>query len=178
MKVLVHICCGPCSIHPFEKLAEEGHEVVGYWYNPNIHPYVEYKKRLMSLKNLQELHGFEIYYNESYDLEEHLKAIMSDLGHRCRKCYKFRLLESASYAREHDFDAFTTTLLVSPYQKQEWIIEIGKSLEATLGIRFLPIDFTPGFREGKQKAYDMGLYMQKYCGCIFSERERYEKRRK
>ncbi len=178
MNILVHICCGPCSVYPFEKLAEEGHQLTGYWYNPNIQPYKEYKARLVSLKNLEKVREFDMVYNDSYDLERYLNAVMPDLENRCRYCYELRLTETAKHASENGFDAFTTTLLVSPYQKHVWIREVGAELESRFGVKFLPVDFTPGYREGKQKAYDMGQYMQKYCGCIFSERDRYEKKRK
>ncbi len=178
MKVLVHICCGPCAVYPFAQLIREGHKPTGFWYNPNIHPYKEYRRRLNALKEFEKLSGFDIVYADSYDLEEYLSSVMIDLKRRCLHCYDLRLSKAAEYARENGFEAFTTTLLVSPYQNQVYINEIGNMLERKLGVKFIGIDFTPGFRDGKQRAYDMGLYMQKYCGCIFSERERYEKKRK
>jgi predicted adenine nucleotide alpha hydrolase (AANH) superfamily ATPase len=177
MRILIHICCAPCSVYPFDKLAEEGHQLTGYWYNPNIHPYKEYRERLDSLKELEKIKGFEIVYDDRYELEKYLEAVMPDLENRCRHCYELRLTETAKYASENDYDAFTSTLFVSPYQNQALIREVGAAMEREFGVKFLDIDFTPGFRDGKQKAYDMGLYMQKYCGCIFSEKERYEKRR-
>jgi len=177
MKILIHICCGPCSVYPFEKLIAERNQVTGYWYNPNIHPYKEYRERLESLKKFQKIAGLEIEYYDSYDLEKYLQNVMPDLDHRCMHCYDLRLSQTAAYASENGFDAFSTTLLVSPYQNQDWIREVGEGLAEKNGVEFLDIDFRPGYREGKQKAYDMGLYMQKYCGCIFSERERYEKKK-
>ncbi|MFH1893224.1 MAG: epoxyqueuosine reductase QueH [Candidatus Zixiibacteriota bacterium] len=177
MNILVHICCGPCAVHPFEKLIDEGHRVAGYWYNPNIHPYREYKERLESLKKLESLTRFEMIYFDSYDLEKYLESVMPDLDRRCMHCYDLRLMQTATYAEENGFDAFSSTLLVSPYQDQDWIREVGAAVQEKTGVKFLDIDFTPGFRDGKQKAYDMGLYIQKYCGCIFSERERYEKKK-
>jgi len=156
---------------------EEGHELVGYWYNPNIHPYKEYKERLKALKELEKLRDFEIVYNDSYDLEKYLEYVMPDLEHRCLHCYELRLAQTAIYAKEEGFDAFTTTLFVSPYQNQQWLRDVGSRIREQYGVEFLDIDFTPGYRDGKQKAYDMGLYMQKYCGCIFSERDRYLKKK-
>ena len=178
MKILLHICCGPCAVYPFEKLISEGHEVTGYWYNPNIHPCKEYKARLSSLKEFQKLKGYDIVYLDSYGLVEYLQKVMPDLDHRCIHCYDLRLTQTAMYAKENGFDAFASTLFVSPYQNQDWMRDVGFRIQDSLGVKFLDIDFTPGFREGKQKAYDMGLYMQKYCGCIFSEMERYCKKKR
>jgi len=178
MNVLVHICCGPCAMHPFAELVRQGHKPVGFWYNPNIQPLKEYKARLESLRKFERESGFDIEYDDTYDLEGHLRAILSDLPRRCIQCYRMRLSRTAEYAREHGFEAFTTTLLVSPYQDREAIIEIGGELEVETGVKFLGIDFSDGFYDGKQRAYDLDLYMQKYCGCVFSEKERYEKRKR
>jgi len=165
-------------VHPFEELARSGHEPTGFWYNPNIHPYKEYRQRLDALRKFEKTSGLSIVYVDSYDLEEHLKRVMTDLERRCWHCFDLRLSKTAEYARDNGFDAFTTTLLVSPYQNHEFIMDVGNKLEQKYGVRFYGVDFSPGFRGGKQKAYGMGLYMQKYCGCIFSERERYEKKKK
>jgi predicted adenine nucleotide alpha hydrolase (AANH) superfamily ATPase len=176
MRVLLHVCCANCAIHPFKTLSAEEHQVFGYWYNPNIHPFTEYQRRLDALKTLEQSKSLPVFYNDSYDLEKFLKVAILDVENRCRFCYTIRLIKTASFAKEKNFDAFTTTLLISPYQKHELIKQIGEKIGGDLGIRFLYDDFRPGFYEGKNEATSMGLYSQKYCGCIFSEKERHLKR--
>ena len=165
-------------MHPFAELVRAGHSPTGFWYNPNIHPYREYRDRLDALRKFEKLSGFDIVCADSYDLEEYLRRVMVDLNRRCSHCFDLRLSRAARYARDNGFDAFTTTLLVSPYQNHELITDVGSRLQAEYELPFIGTDFTSGFKAGKQRAYDMGLYMQKYCGCIFSERERYEKKAK
>lgn len=177
MKILTHICCGPCAVHPFDEIVKAGHQPTGFWYNPNIQPYKEYKQRLDALRKFEKESGLEVIYIDDYDLEGHLRRVLTDIENRCLHCFDMRLSRTAEYARENGFDAFTTTLLVSPYQDHEAIMDVGQRLEERLGIQFYGEDFSPGFRDGKQRAHDMGLYMQKYCGCIFSERDRYQKKR-
>jgi predicted adenine nucleotide alpha hydrolase (AANH) superfamily ATPase len=178
MKVLIHTCCAPCLVYPLEKLSSEGHQATAFWYNPNIHPYTEYKKRMQSLKEFEKTQGIEVIYRDSYDLEEHLRRIMSDLENRCMECYRLRLEATAECAQENGFEAFTTTLLVSPYQKHDWIKAAGKEMASKYGVEYIHPDFASGYREGHDKAYHLGLYMQKYCGCVFSEKERYQKKKK
>jgi len=178
MKILLHICCANCAIYPLRMLSEDGHQVFGFWYNPNIHPFTEYQKRLDAVKSLEQKEPFPVFYNDSYDLEKFLKATIQDVENRCAFCYKIRLIKSANFAKEQNFDGFTTTLLVSPYQKHELIKEIGEKIGGDLGIKFIYEDFRPGFYEGKNKAKSLQLYSQKYCGCIFSEKERYVKETK
>ena len=103
---------------------------------------------------------------------------MNDMENRCSLCYKIRLIKTANRAIQEGFDAFTTTLLVSPYQKHELIREIGVRIGKDLSINFVYLDFRPGFYEGKNEAKKLDLYSQKYCGCIFSEKERYLKKDK
>ena len=147
-----------------------------FWYNPNIHPYIEYKTRRDCLKEYAKKVGAELVVKEDYGLDEFCKNVASDIPNRCANyCYPKRLSEAARYASENGYDAFTTTLLVSPYQKHEIIKEVGEALAKQFGIKFLYRDFRVGFREGQEKARAEGLYMQKYCGCIFSEEDRYKK---
>jgi len=178
MKILTHICCGPCLVYPYEKLINEGEHLTGFWYNPNIHPFTEYKNRLESLRKFQLIKDMEIAYNDSYGLEKFLSLAMSDLQDRCSQCYALRLAETARYAKENGFEYFTTTLLVSPYQQLDSIRKIGAELENETGVKFFDLDIVSGYYEGRNKARDMGLYMQKYCGCVFSEKERYQKKKK
>ena len=173
MKVLMHTCCAPCSVYCIESLKKENIEPILYWYNPNIHPYMEYKQRRDTLKEYSRLIGIETIFNNEYGLKEFCKNVVDDLENRCSNyCYRVRLEQTVKYAKENGFDAFTTTLLVSPYQKHEEIKKICEELSKKYNISFLYRDFRIGFREGQVKARELGLYMQKDCGCIFSEEER------
>ncbi len=176
MKLLMHTCCAPCSVYCIDSLREEGIEPVVYWYNPNIHPYIEYKTRRDTLKEYTKSINIEAIFEEEYGLDEFCKNVIGDLQNRCSNyCYRVRLEQTAKYAKEHGYDAITTTLLVSPYQKHEALKEQGKEIAEKYGLEFIYRDFRVGFRQGQQKARELGLYMQKYCGCIFSEEDRYSK---
>ena len=176
MKLLMHTCCAPCSVYCIESLREEGIEPTVFWYNPNIHPYMEYKARRDTLKEYTQNIEVQAIFEEDYGLDEFCKNVIGDLKNRCVDyCYKVRMEKTAQYAKEHGYDSFTTTLLVSPYQKHEELVKICEELDKKYEINFVYRDFRVGFREGQAKAREMGLYMQKYCGCIFSEEDRYSK---
>ena len=170
MKLLLHTCCAPCSVYCIDSLRGEGIEPVSYWFNPNIHPYIEYKTRRDTLIEYSKMINLELIIDENYDLREFCKEVIDDLDNRCVKyCYRVRIEQTAKYAKENGYDAFSTTLLVSPYQKHEYIHELGYKIAKEYGLQFLYRDFRVGFREGQAKARELGLYMQKYCGCVFSE---------
>ena len=173
MNTLLHTCCAPCSIHCVDTLRQEGIEPVSYWFNPNIHPYTEYRSRKTTLEEYAKAINMRLVIDNTYGLRNFVKNVIDDLDHRCFYCYQVRLDETARYAAEHHFDSFTTTLLVSPYQKHEALIQAGETAAKKYGVPFLYRDFRPGFKDGQQKARELELYMQKYCGCIFSEEERY-----
>ena len=174
MKLLLHTCCAPCSVYCIEKLRSEGIEPTVYWYNPNIHPYMEYKARRDCLKEYTKSINVEAIFHEDYGLDEFCKNVVCDLKNRCiNYCYKVRLEETVKYAKENGYDAFSTTLLVSIYQNHDAIKQIAEELAKKYNIEFVYRDFREGFREGQAKARELGLYMQKYCGCIFSEEIRY-----
>jgi len=178
MKILLHICCAPCAIYPFRKLVGDGYEVTGFLYNPNIHPYTEYLNRLNSVKLLEQLYGWEIEYLDQYELERFLKAVSDnpEYGIRCRQCYRIRLQRTAKFAKSKGFEVFTTTLSVSSHQDHDLIREQGETAALKYGVEFQYQDFTSGYREAHSEAREKGLYMQKYCGCIYSERGRYDKK--
>lgn len=174
MKLLMHTCCAPCSVYCIETLIKENIEPTIYWYNPNIHPYTEYKARRDCLKQYAQDINIEAIFEENYGLKEFTKNVINNLQSRCIDyCYKVRLEQTAKYAKENGYDAFTSTLLVSPYQNHEALKKIGEELSKKYKIEFVYRDFRIGFRQGQQKARELGLYMQKYCGCIFSEEDRY-----
>ncbi|MEG1683370.1 MAG: epoxyqueuosine reductase QueH [Oscillospiraceae bacterium] len=174
-KVLLHCCCAPCSVFCIDSLRGEGIEPTAFWYNPNIHPYQEYKARRDTLEAYAPTIGMELLVREQYGLRDFVHMVADDLEHRCDKCYTCRLEETARTAAALGYPAFSTTLLISPYQDHQAIVAAGERLAIQYGVSFLYRDFRPGFREGQAKARELGFYMQKYCGCIFSEEERYAK---
>lgn len=173
MRVLLHICCANCLLYPLKVLGERGVEVTGFFYNPNIHPYQEYAKRRDTLRDFAERADLRIIWRDDYDLEKYLRAVVFREGKRCEICYHIRLEAAAQVARHDKFDAFSTTLLYSKHQKHEAIVEIGESLSSLYGVKFLAEDFRKGWKEGIEESKRLGLYRQQYCGCIFSERDRY-----
>ena len=177
MKLLMHTCCAPCSVYCIDSLRSENIEPTVYWFNPNIHPYQEYKARRDTLKQYTASINIDAVFEENYGLRDFCKNVVDDLGNRCSNyCYPVRLEQTAKYAKENGFDTISTTLLVSPYQKHDFIHELGNKIANEYGLDFLYRDFRVGFREGQNKARELGLYMQKYCGCVFSEEMRYYNR--
>ena len=175
MKLLLHICCAPCSAACIKVLREENIDIKGYWYNPNIHPYKEYENRLNALKEYSKMINLDVVYYDYYGLREFTQNVYDKLDNRCEYCYVSRMENVAKYAKENGYDAFTTTLFISPYQKHELIIKVAEQMAKKYGVEFIYQDFREGFRIGQQMARDAALYMQKYCGCVFSEEERYLK---
>ncbi|MBR5451512.1 MAG: epoxyqueuosine reductase QueH [Clostridia bacterium] len=175
MKTLLHICCAPCSVACIKQLREEGIEPVGFWFNPNIHPVTEYRNRRDTLVNYAKEIKMELVVNDTYGLRDFVRAVSDNILARCNYCYAVRLGETAKYAAENGFDSFTSTLFVSPYQDHELMIKVAKAAAQKYGVEFLYRDFRPRFREGQTEARNTGMYMQKYCGCIFSEEDRYLK---
>lgn len=178
MKTLLHICCAPCSIVCIDTLRQEGIEPTGFWYNPNIHPMAEYKMRKNTLVEYAKSIGLKLEIENEYGLRRFIEGVYPEFDRRCAFCYALRFDETARYAVEHGFDQFTSTLFVSPYQNHELMRETAERAAAKYGVGYLHRDFSPRFREGQDKARALGLYMQKHCGCIFSEEDRYKKRRK
>jgi predicted adenine nucleotide alpha hydrolase (AANH) superfamily ATPase len=199
MKLLLHTCCAPCSIKCIDSLAEEQIKPALFWYNPNIHPFTEYRSRRDTLVKYAADAGLELINDDEYGLRSFIRGLYAenvmpeesftdgspqdflqsdyrpqDYGpQRCAYCYRLRLEKTAARAVEDGYDYFSTTLLISPYQNHDLIRQIGEELGDTYGVKFLYRDFRPLFRAGQAKARELGLYMQKYCGCIFSEEERY-----
>ena len=177
-KTLMHTCCAPCSVACIHQLRSEGIEPVSYWFNPNIHPYQEYKARRDTLMAYAPTINMELIVQEDYGLRDFCRAVAEDIPGRCVKCYEMRLYETARQAAEGGFDSFTSSLFISPYQKHELMREVAQRAAAEYGVQFLYRDFRPYFREGQAFAREHGFYMQKYCGCVFSEEERYMKPKK
>lgn len=177
MKLLLHACCAPCSVYTVDSLRRENIEPTIYWYNPNIHPYMEYKNRRDALKEYSKIMNLNCIFDEEYGLDEFCKNVVDKLNTRCIEyCYPVRLRKAFEYAKNNGYDAVSSTLLYSIYQNHDAIKKEMEKLSEEYGIEFLYRDFREGFKEGQEKARELGLYMQKYCGCIFSEKDRYLKK--
>lgn len=176
-QVLLHICCAPCSVYPFQALKEQGLGFVGFFYNPNIHPYREYKRRLDVLVGWCQQNQVLLETDDSYDVARFLERVLpyANGPERCLECYMIRMRRAARAALELGVPEFTTTLLASPYQKHEMVRAAASQAASELGVKFLYVDFRPGYRDGLKKARELGMYLQPYCGCLFSEIERYRK---
>ena len=179
MKLLLHCCCAPCAVACVDSLAADGIAPSLFWYNPNIHPLAEYQSRRDALVAFATAKNLPLKIDGEYGLEFFLRDIGEETKTpaRCEMCYRMRLERTAAHATENGFDAFSTSLLISPYQQHEAIRNAGEEMAARYGIDFLYRDFRPLFRQGQTQARDLGLYMQKYCGCIFSSDERAAQRR-
>lgn len=173
--VLVHCCCAPCSLSVIQPLKDEGFEVSALWYNPNIHPFKEYEARRDCLVSYAEEIEMPLFVIEDYGIRQFVKNVAGNIDARCTYCYEHRLYKAAETAAKKGFEFFTTTLLASLYQNHEKIAEAGERFAKEFGVKFLYRDFRNNFRAGNNEAREKGFYMQKYCGCIFSEEERYSK---
>lgn len=173
MNLLLHLCCAPCTIYPLQTLRQERHDVRGLFYNPNIHPYREYQKRAATLEEYAAAEALDVTWAEEYRMEDFLRSVVFRENDRCRYCYEDRLAYTARAAAEGHFDGFTTTLLYSRFQAHDMIKSIGESLAEKCGVPFYYRDFREGWTEGVRISREKGIYRQPYCGCIYSEKERF-----
>lgn len=177
--ILLHACCGPCSIVPVLRLRDAGYAPTAYFHNPNIHPLTEYLRRRDALLELAaRLDVPVIVRDDAAHPGPWLDAVARsgrDMARRCPACYALRLAETAQAARNLGFARFTSTLLYSKYQNREAILAAGLA-QAGPELAFMPEDFRPGWDEGVRLSKEWGLYRQSYCGCMLSEFERYAKR--
>jgi len=176
MKLLLHTCCAPCSVYCIKTLRSENIEPTLFWYNPNIHPMAEYVARRDCLKTYAKEINASLIIEDEYGLDDFVCNVnqntLDDLSKRCETyCYPLRFRKVFEYAKEHGYDTVSTTLLYSIYQKHDYIAKLMEELSKEYGIKFLYRDFREGWREGQDTARKVGLYMQKYCGCIYSEEE-------
>jgi predicted adenine nucleotide alpha hydrolase (AANH) superfamily ATPase len=174
MRVLLHICCGPCAIVPIRELRAEGHEVDGAFVNPNIHPLLEYRRRLEAAREVARALDVELVRIDDYGLLEFLDEIGPRRPARCLACYRMRLRRVASLAGEAGYDAFTTSMLVSTHMDHDGIRRVGDEVGHEAGVEFLYRDFRPLVMDGVRESKKMATYRQQYCGCIYSERERFD----
>jgi predicted adenine nucleotide alpha hydrolase (AANH) superfamily ATPase len=174
-RMLLHICCGPCSTYTVNRLREEGFEVMGFWYNPNIHPFTEHEERRASFEQYAESFGLPFIREDGYEMPQFLRSIAGNEAHgvRCRLCYEMRLKRTAKVASREGFDAITTTLLISPHQDQGLLREIGERVTKEYRVDFYFENFRRGWSERGRLTHEHDLYRQQYCGCVYSEWERY-----
>ena len=164
MNILLHICCAPCSLYTIDKLKQDGHKIQGFFYNPNIYPSAEYKLRRQAVVEMAKRLNVDVTYKD-----ENRTIVAAQ--QRCYNCWRMRLSEAANAAKNEHAEAFSTTLLISPYQNHDEIRIIGRDLGKETNIDFYYDDFRTGFRKSQQMAKEQGVYRQKYCGCEFSIRE-------
>lgn len=185
-KILLHVCCAPCSSHVLQLLEEE-YNITVFFYNPNITDEEEYIKRIEELKRFVAVAPFTkdvIIEEGKYEPDEFF--VMSEglenepeRGSRCYKCYEMRMRETALYAKEKGYDIFTTTLSISPHKNAAWLNEIGQKLSEEIGIEYLYSDFKKkdGYSNSIRLSKEYGLYRQDYCGCIYSKRQAEERKK-
>jgi predicted adenine nucleotide alpha hydrolase (AANH) superfamily ATPase len=173
VKLLLHICCAPCAIYPLRVLREDDLEVMGFFYRHNIHPYTECLRRQEALADYADRVGLRVICQEGYDLEGFLRRAVYRESTRCLQCYHDRLRSTALIARRGKFDYFSSTLLYSRHQQHDVIRAIGESVARETGVAFYYRDFRTGWKEGIDVSKELGMYRQSYCGCIYSEKERY-----
>jgi len=171
--VLVHGCCAHCIAYTVEHWRQQKYELSVLWYNPNIHPYMEHQARLEAMQSLAKKLDFPLIINEGYEIIEYFRRVTGHEAQRCRYCFHLRLQKTAETAVKLGFSAFTSSLLISPHQKHELLLEIGNNLAEEMGIPFLYTDLRKRYSDSRHITKPMDLYRQQYCGCIYSEWERY-----
>lgn len=171
MKLLMHACCAPCSVFCIKELRSENIEPTIYWYNPNIHPYKEYQARKECLIEYAKSINVKLIIEDEYGLDEFCKNVASNIESRCAEyCYPVRLRKTFEYAKANGYDAVTTTLLYSIYQKHDFIKYYCEKLSKEYGIEFVYRDFRLGFWEGLEEAKAKLSYLQKYCRLYIQRR--------
>ena len=185
MKLLLHACCAPCAIHPAREAKKDNFTVTGFLYNPNIHPRSEYTKRRKELESYFRSEGLKLICPEhnAAIFFRNISNTFSGPGRseegltRCAACWNMRLEETVAFAKKEKYDAFTTTLLASPYQDHRILKEICENLSKEKNVSFYYRDFRIGFLDAHNLAGERGMYCQNYCGCVFSMVEREERRK-
>jgi predicted adenine nucleotide alpha hydrolase (AANH) superfamily ATPase len=182
LKLLLHTCCAPCAIYPARAAKKENFTAEAFFYNPNIHPYSEYIRRKKESEAYFKSEGLELIAPEyaPADFFQNINKPSYEPGRfgeglvRCETCWGIRLEKTASFAKENGFNAFTTTLLGSPYQDHDVLKALCEKLSEEKGVNFYYNDFRIGFGDAHKEARSNGMYCQNYCGCVFSMVEREE----
>jgi epoxyqueuosine reductase len=178
MKLLLHTCCGPCASATIPLWQGRGVEVTGFFFNPNIHPLLEWRRRLTGAEDVAAQTGVELVVDPAYDPAEWFAGVATPAGwpgegSRCRRCIGQRLMRAAAEAAARGCDAFSTSLSISPWQDHDAIRAGGAEAAAAYDVEFLYEDLRPLYGESRRLSREWGLYRQKYCGCLISEWERY-----
>jgi predicted adenine nucleotide alpha hydrolase (AANH) superfamily ATPase len=171
--VLVHACCAHCTAYTIEYWRAQGYDVTAAWYNPNIHPFTEHNLRLEAMKNLSQNMNFPLVIVEGYDFKEYFRRVAGHEDERCAFCFELRLVNTARKASELGIKAFTTSLLISPHQNHEILKATAERVAAENKVEFLYSDLRKRYSDSRHITKPMELYRQQYCGCIYSEYERY-----
>lgn len=170
---MLHTCCAHCAAYTSRYFQEQGYEISAFWYNPNIHPYLEHEERLTALTTLTREINLPFIVADGYDLPEYFRRVAGHEAERCHDCFEMRLTKTAEFALKQGFHAFTTTLLISPHQKHDLLKKVGERLAVEKGIPFLYVDLRKSYSDSRHITRPLNLYRQQYCGCLYSERERY-----
>ncbi len=177
MRLLLHCCCGPCALTTADHLRTPETTVVGWFCNPNIYPAAEWARRSAAMTAAAEAAGLAMLPDgPRMGRVDFLLSLARSGGSRCRACYRLRLGPTARVAAEQGFEAFSSTLLISPYQDLDVIDQVGREAGAAAGIRFCFADLRSKYRESCERSAGLGLYRQNYCGCLFSALERATRR--
>ncbi len=171
--ILIHCCCAHCTAYSADYWRQQGYEVSAFWYNPNIHPYMEHQHRLEAMKSLAQNIDLPLIVAEGYDMIEYFRQVVGHESQRCQYCFRLRLSKTVEIAHQMSFDAFTTTLLISPDQKHDLLREVGDELAKEKDIEFLYADLRKRYSDSRHLTKPLNLYRQQYCGCIYSEWERH-----
>lgn len=173
--LLLHTCCAPCATYCVKHWQQRRQDVTAFWYNPNIHPFTEHKHRLDVVQSFAQASNLPLIASEDYDVIRYFRRVVGHEEKRCSECFRLRLSMTALIAKLKGFDAFTTTLLISPYQNHDLLKEIGEEIAQKERVDFLYEDLRAGYKESHRMSKELDLYRQKYCGCLYSEWERFGK---
>jgi epoxyqueuosine reductase len=171
--LLIHCCCAHCSAYTVKYWQDQGYDITALWYNPNIHPYMEHQNRLEAMKTLSKNMSFNLLIVDGYDFIEYFRIITGHETERCGYCFEMRLKKTAEIAIEQGIVSFTTTLLISHQQNHELLKNVGNKLARDSNVDFLYEDLRKRYSDSRRITKPMELYRQQYCGCIYSEWERY-----
>ncbi len=171
--VLIHVCCAHCAAYTVDYWRRQEYEVSALWYNPNIHPYTEHQHRLEAMKSLAQQMSLPLEIVDGYDIIDYFRQVAGHESQRCQYCFGLRLSKTADTAYQRGFNAFTTTLLISPHQKHDLLRETGNRLAEEKGTEFLYADLRKRYSDSRHMTKELNLHRQQYCGCVYSEWERY-----
>ncbi|MCX8126650.1 MAG: epoxyqueuosine reductase QueH [Dehalococcoidia bacterium] len=173
--LLLHVCCAHCAAFTINHWCNQGYSVTAFWYNPNIHPYLEHQRRLEAVEVLVKAASIPLIKHDYYEIVKFFRAVTGHEDDRCRHCFTLRLSQTAQVASSRGFEAFSTTILISPYQRHALAKQAGENAAANAGVEFLYADLRKRFSDSRRITRPMELYRQQYCGCLFSEWERYQR---